>query len=177
MSLSQLLAVGQSIKGGKDTPNPFRMRNDRVLPKFAPMGRPISLAPQPKPFSETAQMFFTARKAVPAGSVPSRPTAAPASAPQTSTGQKTAPRGLARLNPFAAKPVARRSLVQTEMSLDTVRVMRNDLKDADLELVAVPAVKAPETTAAEPKATIQKAETTVWNRLTGKLFRLSQAWH
>ncbi|MBI3192682.1 MAG: hypothetical protein HYZ36_08450, partial [Pedosphaera parvula] len=80
-------------------------------------------------------------------------------------------------NPFAAKPAVRRSLVQTEMSLDTVRVMRNDLSDADLELVAAPEIKPSEIMVEKPETTTGKAKATVWNRLTGKLFRLSQAWH
>jgi hypothetical protein len=51
-------------------------------------------------------------------------------------------------------------LVQSELSLDRVRVVRNDLSDSDVEIVPVkPAAPVPE----------PEAEKT-WEKVTGRLF-------
>lgn len=177
MSLSQLLAVGQSIKGGKDAPSPYRMTDGKLLPKFAPVGRPISLAPPPRPFAETAERFFAGRKAhktdPAAATAPAQPVVAVAKpAAAASTG-----RGLRRLNPFASKSAAARPLVQAELSLDAVKVVRNDLSDADLELIPVQPAKTVEALPVSTEGASVGRAPTVWSRLTAKLFGLSRAWH
>ena len=55
-----------------------------------------------------------------------------ASVPRVPLGRWTSMR-----NPFAAKPAPKTeaTMVQTEMRLDAVKPVRNDLSDADLELV------------------------------------------
>src|SRR2546429_9420038 len=48
MSLIKLLSVSQSLVGGRNQPR-YKMADQNLLPKFAPVGRPISLAPKRKP--------------------------------------------------------------------------------------------------------------------------------
>jgi hypothetical protein len=82
---------------------------------------------------------------------------------------------LARSGGKAAKPTIPRfpkPPVQGELSLDRIKVVRNDLSDADLELVpakplAVPAVTAPAPRAAEKSAGAK----IVWGRVTTQILR------
>lgn len=92
-----------------------------------------------------------------------------------------------KLNPLAylpartsgAKPAksrVTRAPVQTELSLERVRVMRNDLSDADLEVVPARPVKLAAKPAAPPAQPASRAEPvtagepTTWNRLTSRFF-------
>ncbi len=177
MSLSQLLAVGKSIEGGRNTPNPFRINHDKGLPKFAPVGRPISLAPPPKPFTETVELFYTARKARQPIPAPPMQRTAPVVAPAVTINARPARKRLFLLNPFANKSIASRPPVQTELSLDTLRVVRNELRDADLELVPAQPAEPVAPITAGPEVLKRKAVVTVWNRLIKKLHGLRQAWH
>jgi hypothetical protein len=76
-----------------------------------------------------------------------------------------------RMNADAAK-----TPVQCEFSLDTVRVVRNDLSDADVEVVAArpPAAKPeapkPATEPARPMAEPAQAAETAWGRVTEQMF-------
>lgn len=176
MSLSQLLVVGKSIEGGKDTPCPYRINDDKALPKFAPMGRSISLAPPPKPSAEAIELFKPACKVRPPIPAPPMPRTAPTAAPSVTVSPRPGRKGLARLNPFANKSGASRAPVQTELSLDTLRVVRNDLSDADLELVPAQPARPFGPQSAGPEAVKRKAAVTVWSRLTAKLLGLRQAW-
>ncbi|MDB6121927.1 MAG: hypothetical protein JWQ71_920 [Pedosphaera sp.] len=75
---------------------------------------------------------------------------------------------------IAVKPA--RTHVQTELSLEKVKVMRNDLSDTDLELVRA------KKSAAQPKApqpilqqpVMVKSEPTTWGRLTSRIFGSEQ---
>ena len=89
-----------------------------------------------------------------------------------------------KLNPLALlpsrQPGARasrsrspRPVVQGELSLEKVKVMRNDLSDTDLEIVpARPAMKsAPNRT---PSAALALDEATAWDRLTARFFNTEE---
>ena len=74
-------------------------------------------------------------------------------------------------NPFRRK-VARgdaRGAVQPELLLDAVQVVRNDLSEADLEII--PAAKTPEATiqSVAPVTDPERAKL-VWQRISGRLF-------
>jgi len=60
--------------------------------------------------------------------------------------------------------------VQGELSLDRIKVMRNDLSDADLEVVTAKLPAAPAATTPAPRA-VQKAAGTksVWGRVTTRI--------
>jgi len=48
MSLMKLLSVSKSFAGGRNQPGRYKMVEQGLLPKFAPVGRPVSLAPKRK---------------------------------------------------------------------------------------------------------------------------------
>jgi hypothetical protein len=60
--------------------------------------------------------------------------------------------------------------VQGELSLERIKVVRNDLSDADLEVVPARASSAPAATAPAPRL-IEKAEgaKTAWGRVTSRI--------
>jgi hypothetical protein len=79
----------------------------------------------------------------------------------------------ARSGGKAAKPAIPRfpkPAVQGELSLERIKVVRNDLSDADLEVVPARASSAPAATAPAPRL-IEKAEgaKTAWGRVTSRI--------
>ena len=83
---------------------------------------------------------------------------------------------LRRLKPGATKspkPRPTRAAVQCELSLEKVKVVRNDLNDADVELMpARPTVATSASSAISPA--MNKTEPTTWNRLTSRLLGAGQ---
>jgi hypothetical protein len=73
--------------------------------------------------------------------------------------------------PSFAKP-----MVQAELSLESVKVVRNDLSDSDLEVVRAKLPPAsPSAAPAAPKAAAHRAVAeTPWARVTGRLFGLGK---
>jgi hypothetical protein len=77
----------------------------------------------------------------------------------------------ARQRSKAAKPAIPRfnkPPVQTELLLDRIRVLRNDLRDADLEVVPVKA-PTPPATPAQPAGEKPAVAETAWGRLTERI--------
>jgi hypothetical protein len=177
MSFGKLLAAGKSFAGGKDA---FRYRVDprAVLPKF--------ISPK-NPFSQLPNKDATAPAVTPAAPVPCLPNQATdvgARAASSSSLEMAAARASAwkriagwgmmvvrRLNPLkllkraaaapkSAIPRFGKPAVQAEFPLDQVRVARNDLSDADLEIVAA------------GKRPVAKNETDegAWGRLATRVF-------
>ncbi|MDB6018904.1 MAG: hypothetical protein JWR19_3393 [Pedosphaera sp.] len=97
-----------------------------------------------------------------------------------------------KLNPLAYLPARKasaqpvrtrvaRTPVQTELSLERVKVIRNDLTEADLEVIQarpVPAVKLPQSAPPAPSAPqagpVSAEEPTAWGRLTSRFFGAEQ---
>jgi hypothetical protein len=165
MKLMKLLAVGQSVKEGKIVFGKYKLAQQGLLPKFASTTRPFAaeatvepiiekpvqtraaevLAPKQEPLKEaTPVKIATEFKAdetqkIPIGTVLKR-VESPAS-PKTETGFfKRVAEKFSVLKPGFTR--ARRNkntnarLVQTEWSLEKIKVARNDLSDADLEIVS-----------------------------------------
>jgi hypothetical protein len=155
MSLVRLLSMSQSVDGKADQPSRYKMAPP--LPKFAPVKRPISLAPTkpenaestkvmdtPSLFTEAAATQSTAP--APLSQAPEPPVGVlsigvfqPASAAVETAAPEKKQGPLARFfNVFRRKPQPIRlegPVVQAEWSMDKVKVVRNDLSDADLDLV------------------------------------------
>ncbi len=118
MNLGKLLGAGKSFFGGRGTVS-YRENKRVYLPKFNGEKNPFSpKAAEPAAAATPPAVKRTVRP-VPAKSA-----------------------GLAgwteKLNPFRAPapaPLPVRSVVQTELSLDAVKVIHNDLADADIEIV------------------------------------------
>jgi hypothetical protein len=141
MKLAKLLAAGQSFFGGQGVVA-YRENKHVYLPKFGSEKNPFA----PKPKEAAAPVDVKQVSAPVAAPVAAAPVVAktqniftpPASKPVVA---KPARAGWAdKLNPFRApQPVAESPVaaMQPEFSLDAVKVLHNDLSDADVEVVPV----------------------------------------
>ena len=131
MNLGKLLFAGKSVMNGSAAIS-YRENKQAALPKFVSPKNPFAPAKKPA-------------EPVP---VPAKKEAAPASlsarkASTVSGTSKSLAAWTARLNPASLwnNPAAaeQKSLpaVQAELSLDTVKVVHNDLSDADVEVVPI----------------------------------------
>jgi len=132
MNLGKLLGSGKSFFGGRGTVS-YREDKRVYLPKFNAeknpfVPKPVEAAPEPAPAKTKGQAVV-----------------APVSASARKFSTKSAGPARAvswkdKLNPFRT-PVPSAPLmvgaVQTELSLDAVKVVHNDLADADIEVVPV----------------------------------------
>jgi len=131
MKLGKLLFAGKSVVNGCETVS-YRENKQVALPKFVSQKNPF--APSKTP-AETAP-------------VPAKNETAPASVavqkiPPISGTSKSLAAWTTKLNPASlwagAVPAEQKALpaVQTELSLDTIKVVHNDLSDADVEVVPI----------------------------------------
>ena len=118
MNLGKLLGAGKSFFGGRGTVS-YRENKRVYLPKFNGEKNP-----------------FSTKAAEPAAAAP------PPAVKRVSRPSPAASAGFAgwteKLNPFRAPapaPLPVRSAIQAELSLDAVKVIHNDLADADIEVV------------------------------------------
>jgi hypothetical protein len=145
MRLVRLLTAGKSFVGsGSDAPR-YKETDPRSMPKFKP---------KKNPFRKTQEKTENRNTPSPSGSTAGTPAGRPSSRPVTvqaatrkqgwlkRVGSWFAPR---KKQPKPAVPQFTKAPLQGELSLDNVKVVRNDLSDADLEVV--PAKPAP----AKPK--------------------------
>jgi hypothetical protein len=138
MSLMRLLAAGRSLMGGDDRMNRYRLPRRQPMPHFGGDANPFASTVLPG----GARGGVVATAAVEPAAAPSAPEAArPTATPAHRPGW------FARLNPFrrrvtAAKPslpvapipakqAVLAAVIQPELSLLSVQVVRNDLSDAD----------------------------------------------
>jgi hypothetical protein len=132
MKFSSLLAVGQSFR--RATPEGrYRVEELQALPRFETAERPgfssvapVAAAPAPVPAPVRPANLPVAAP------VPRQATLAPvlrAQLPEVPWWRRWFARRAERRMP---------SPVQTELRLDAVRVVRNDLSDSELEIVAAP---------------------------------------
>ncbi|MCS7336954.1 MAG: hypothetical protein NZ739_01770 [Verrucomicrobiae bacterium] len=147
MSLVRLLAIGKSLSPIKDKPNNYRLVRWGWPPKFCVPANPFAGTAQSAAASEPQQSPGQSCRQV------STRAAKPADAqrPDHAPSQPAGLLGRARLwlksiNPFSAKrqPKSNRHQLsrsgepmQCELSLETVKVVRNDLSDSDVEVVPV----------------------------------------
>ena len=200
MSLIKLLSVSRSFVGGANQGGRYRMAEQAMLPKFAPVGRPISLSPkgnlQPpatesnsdwqEPKSARARIATsraapalesTTKKALSFTTRGSDTTALSQSGPKTCPNTVPLSTNWFRLrkNPFTYQSTGgtvSQIPVQAELSLDSVRPVRNDLIDADLEVVAAK-LEAPSVESRKPDGRRWfKPSLTgfAWSRLTARWF-------
>jgi hypothetical protein len=176
------------------------MAEQGVLPKFAPVGRPISLAPKARAneallptrtntanavgvVSATKQASATSALAVRPlqadGSSRLQPTTKTVGTlPLAATSINAVPISTnffrLRKNPFATHLTEKTESpapVQTELSLDAVKVVRNDLSDADYEVVPVtPPITPQSKQARHPRPFKPQLTGLAWSRLTARFF-------
>lgn len=189
MSLMQLLATGKSLIAGQDRVGRYRLPRHAALPCFGSMKNPFASTVSPAGGSEPTN-------AKPMGAAPTEsevslqlplPKAEPnrvaaVVGQHPSPGKASAARDwVARFNPFAVRqnglllrPGMRSSPnagpLQGELSLENVRVVRNDLRGSDLEFVLLRSSRP--TPGNEPAHGVLGRLTvgaTMWSRLTGRL--------
>ena len=185
MSLVRLLTSGKSLIGLNSVASRYRMRSKNPLPKFGSVQNPFSTT-RPEPPDSPAESGPTVTPTLapaevaaanlkdtavlpPIRDIPAPPEAAPRSQPPARRDGRLQ-HWLRLMNPFSwwrgrdatgprsALPGLNRLPVQGELSLDHITVVRNDLSDADVEVVPVriagPAAAEPATEPpAKPDAT------------------------
>ncbi|MDE3066915.1 MAG: hypothetical protein KGJ60_05110 [Verrucomicrobiota bacterium] len=134
MNLAKWLIAGKSVMSGREAIS-YRVRKQFYLPKFGPARNPFTTGGETAPIAATASSVpvAPATKDLDAGA--QKP---PADAPPP---RATKSRWARKLNPvslFRAAPAGPgRTVVQPELSLDRVKVVHNDLSDADVDVVPI----------------------------------------
>ena len=186
----KLLSVSRSFTVGGNRPGRYKIAEQGLLPKFAPVGRPVWRAPKtksdeaPAKSNQPAAGTTAAESAAPV--LPSDSGVASLVAESTTEGGAMASRpppvvhaGVTaasakwfrlRRTPFVNRAVAPDEIpVQAELSLDSVKPVRNDLSDADLEVVlAKPGRVVPPP--ARTRLFRPELSGMAWGRLTARLF-------
>jgi len=176
MSLGRLLSSGKSLIGAHGAAHRFRVDKRALLPKFASPKNPFASGAQQERAEARPTAAVPTDAKVRATNAPAPPAALRKLSPVRAL--KWAGELAAKLNPLvlvkrrpaavlraAARPDSP-APVQRELSLDTVRVLRNDLTDADAE--ASTSVK-PASKSSGVLTMTAKAEVAM-DRLSSKLF-------
>jgi hypothetical protein len=184
MSLLKLLTTGKSLVGLKDSESRYRMTNQRLLPKFGaknpfreadagetvstvtspPMEEqlPASTSPAPEPATAGAPVAMQGSSLLRLGTAKARNLANAALQNRWASQLKSLiSRPARKPAKVAVVPAVSKLPMQGELSLDRIKVVRNDLSDADLEIVsAKPKARvAPRARVAdEPAAAAKPAE-------------------
>ena len=172
MNLGKLLAAGKSIIGGRGDVS-YHISNRGYLPKFISPKNPFAPAVETEaapPAEATPVKKGIASDGTKTQKLPALPKAGPR-IPKAGPGKRG---WVGKWNPLslwrgwrpAAPPKPQRSM-QAELSLDRVKVVHNDLTDADVEVVPIKS-----RTVSEPEAPIlppaQAGDS--WSRLSAKIF-------
>jgi len=177
MSL-KFLAVGHSFAGLRGDKSPFAVRKENQLPTFSSNPRfkgkntqaeeklmvQADFLQEPSPAVEADVPAI----AEPAPSLPfqrSTPVALAAARPKKSWWS------FLRFKWFRTQP-SKADLVQSELSLEKIRVMRNDLADSDLRLVLKKKKKVKNVFASTQENNALPRQS--WTELTARLFELGQ---
>jgi hypothetical protein len=135
MNLGKLLATGKSIMNGRGSV-PYRENKHVYLPKFGSAKNPFATATQtelPKP-QPAIQVAVAQKNVVPSWARPQKPVeTTPPAAGKTKWSQRLNPMTLIRSTQTDTKTCQRP--VQSELSLEKIKVVHNDLADADVEVV------------------------------------------
>ena len=188
MSLLRLLTTGKSLVDVSDAGGRYRVTSQRLLPQFGPVRNPFTSRAKAEPGQPEAPLR---EEHSPNGApgeachVPGsggRQAVEPASSNAHNFGEMLRLRMAALLRGWKARlagwlarprgkpaktaiPRFTKPPVQGELSLDRIRVVRNDLSDADLEVVPA---KPPVAPALGPVEKAGGAETT-WERVRGRI--------
>lgn len=200
MSLLRLLATGKSLIGLKQGNGRYRVSRERLLPEFGGRSNPFRTRSDVEKEHVTAREGAERESSgVSASTSAALPVAGPTSAyEKQQTKEKSREKGTLRptaprlkLAEWAGKCMLRiptgmhlrglkpatvisklpKPLVQGELSLDRVKVVRNDLSDTDLDVIRckpqVPAGKA--APGPEGRQELEPVDGS-WSKLTGRLF-------
>ena len=131
MKLGKLLAAGKNMVSGRG-PVAYRESKQTYLPKFVPQKNPFTIPAQAEPPKAPME-----KNSAPAWVKPQK-------MPAISSTPKSLATWTTKLNPMTmlrSSPddagVFSRPTVQSELSLDSVKVVHNDLTDAEVEIIPV----------------------------------------
>ena len=165
MNLGKLLAAGKSIIGGRREIS-YRVSNRGYLPKFVSPKNPFAPAAPPDPAPKAEETPGKKDMAWDRTKTQKLPACL-----QAGRGRGIR---LGKWNPLALWhsffPIAPQKLqrpLQAELSLDRVKVVHNDLTDADVEIVPIKSRTAPEAEASLVPAA-QAGDS--WSRLSARIF-------
>jgi hypothetical protein len=135
MSFVRLLTSGKALTTLRDLPSAYRLRRDGWLPKFG-VGRDPFASKEPTRVAEAPAVS----PAVAEGETKARKSIWPWRGRETSDRNTSS----LRLASIVLRPGSKeaRMPVQSELSLDAVKVIRNDLHGSDVDLVST--AKSPE---------------------------------
>jgi hypothetical protein len=199
MSLLRLLSTGKSLVGLRNQVRPYQVSEEVRLPRFERKSNPFRVTTRPaRPVKAPEPATDICKSAQPE---PVRTTApASHSAPASVAGSATAAGksesaggGIGKLvrsitawmHPGKARNLFSRAArpepvpAQTELRLEAVTVMRNDLSDTDIEVVPrkepgattpEPGPKAAPTLPAAPAVPAQAVAESAWGRVSAKVF-------
>jgi hypothetical protein len=163
MNFGKLLGAGKSFVNGRDGVS-YRENKQFYLPKFNAEKNPF--APKAvEPVAAAAVEPKNAAKSLtaPVAAKTQQISPVPASKPVRATNWTE------KLNPFRApKAVAppMMAAMQPELSLDAVKVVHNDLSDADVEVVPMKSRSTVPAMMSSPSAPMEFLAEPVFNRLT-----------
>src|SRR5213078_2299972 len=174
MSMLRLLSAGKSLVGLRDTGKQYQLLDSRSLPKFGKSGGKAVGGKIHRSNSKFLENSKTEKPQIPTPSIQGESAEQALKRKAEAAGMR---RGvgwigtfLTRLKPMirpgeknAAIPRFSAGPVQCELSLENVKVLRNDLSDTDFEVVAKPVPPAAST---EPKPPPQGSREKIWNRVT-----------
>jgi len=170
MNLGKLLAAGKSVIGGRREIC-YHISDRTYLPKFIspknPFAPPAKAEPPPN-----AAVAPVQKKLAADGTKTQKLPALLQTRPRGKTWiSRLNPISIWRCSPSSAAQKTQRPL-QAELSLDRVKVVHNDLSDADVEIVPIKSRPAPEM--AEPVLASAPGEDS-WSRLSAKIFGVKAA--
>jgi hypothetical protein len=137
MNFGKLLATGKSFVNTKAETS-YRVNKQIYLPKFESPKNPFANLPKPPP--EKAAAVKSSIAAAQISRLPSPPPPEPGEHPTSWVSR------LKAVSMLRDAPMEKRSeapVVQAELSLDAVKVVHNDLSDADVEVVPIKSRPAP----------------------------------
>ena len=186
MSLGRLLVAGKSLVGAHDGAGRYRVNKHMALPRFISPRNPFALVAKSDPSAANAESrartcgakaLVAAAKADPgAGRKNELQIALGARAARwiSEWGRKLNPLPRLAKRPGPVKSAAPRfanTPVQSELSLDKIRVVRNDLSGADFEVATkkMPVARPPRSPALGATQHLESAGST-WDRLTTRFF-------
>ena len=165
METGSLLAASKTVRRASDAPSPFRVDEKKRLPRFDAPARPAS-----------EETLFPDAPGGGTGAAPESSDSGPHVSSMTVVPGKTLRETLfgQRVKARAEKAASQfGALQQTELKLDQVKVIRNDLSETDFELAAA---KPPGIVNSAAKVVPQSKGGAAWSWLTAKLFSLGRRW-
>ena len=185
MSL-KFLAVGKSVAGLKGDKSPYALRKENQLPRFGSSPRFANKPEEEQTMVQTDFLHEQPVVGVAEGTIcsieqvkeeslfaPAPPAAPPnvfSAQPQQMPVKRSWFARLFRWKWFHAQP-SKADLVQSELRLDKVRVMRNDLADSDLRLVLKKKKKKSVFSSHQENNGIARQG---WSELSARLFEIGQ---